>query len=164
MGSGARRNGPAGPWVRLRAGIPYEPVVEMLRDALGAPGLAGTAPEWLTEVTRLIPELKERFPALPGAGNARPIPPRAGVSSRVSPSSMLALAAERPVVISLDDLQWCDSDSCNLLRFLVRRTEQAPVFWLGTLSVGDLERDAPAARLCRVLRAKGTPASSPWDR
>jgi predicted ATPase len=67
---------------------------------------------------------------------------------------MLALAAERPVVISLDDLQWCDSDSCSLVRFLVRRTEQAPVLWLGTVSLGELERDAPAARLCRVLRAQ----------
>ncbi|MDF3053479.1 MAG: hypothetical protein K0S19_1584 [Geminicoccaceae bacterium] len=49
----------------VRAGIPYEPVVEALRDALGAPGLAGTAPEWLTEVTRLLPELRQRFPSLP---------------------------------------------------------------------------------------------------
>ena len=48
----------------VRAGIPYEPVVEVLREALRAPGLAGTAPEWLTEVTRLVPELKQRFPAL----------------------------------------------------------------------------------------------------
>ena len=67
---------------------------------------------------------------------------------------ILALAAERPLVISLDDLQWCDGDSCNLIHFLVRRTEQAPVLWLGTLCLGELERDAPPARLCRALRAK----------
>ncbi len=29
-----------------------------------------------------------------------------------------------------------------------------PILWLGTLTLGELERDAPAARLCRVLRAK----------
>jgi len=137
----------------VRAGIPYEPVVEMLRDALGAPGLAGTAPEWLTEVTRLLPELKQRFPAL-----SEPETPSDSTEGwrlfEGVAQLMLALAAERPLVISLDDLQWCDSDSCNLLRFLVRRTEHAPVFWLGTLSEGDLERAAPAARLCRVLRAQ----------
>ncbi|HET9040326.1 MAG TPA: AAA family ATPase, partial [Gemmatimonadales bacterium] len=33
-----------------RAGVPYEPVVEALRGALVAPGLAGTSPEWLVEV------------------------------------------------------------------------------------------------------------------
>ena len=136
-----------------RAGIPYEPVVEVLRDALGAPGLAGTAPEWLTEAARLFPELRQRFPALPElvvpADSAEGWRLFEGVAQLV-----LALSAERPVVISLDDLQWCDGDSCNLLRFLIRRTEQAPVLWLGTLSLGELERDAPSARLCRVLRAK----------
>ena len=136
-----------------RAGIPYEPVVEVLRDALGAPGLAGTAPEWLTEVARLVPELKQRFPAL-----SEPATPSNSTEGwrlfEGVAQLMLALAAERPVLVSLDDLQWCDGDSCNLLRFLIRRTEQAPVFWLGTLSLGELERDAPAARLCRVLRTK----------
>ena len=137
----------------VRAGIPFEPVVEVLRDALGAPGLAGTAPEWLTEVTRLLPELRQRFPALPE--------PRAPADSAEGwrlfegvAQLVLALAAERPLVISLDDLQWCDGDSCNLLRFLVRRSEPVPVLWLGTLCLGEVERDAAASRLCRVLRAK----------
>jgi DNA-binding SARP family transcriptional activator len=137
----------------VRAGIPYEPVVEVLRDSLGAPGLAGAAPEWLTEVTRLLPELRQRFPALPEprvpADSAEGWRLFEGVAQLV-----LALAAERPLVISLDDLQWCDGDSCNLLHFLIRRTEQAPVLWLGTLCLGEFERDAPSARLCRVMRAK----------
>ncbi len=134
-------------------GIPYEPVVEVLRDALTAPGLAGTAPEWLTEVTRLIPELRQRFPGLaePGAPSDSAEGWRLfeGVAQLI-----LALAGERPLLVSIDDLQWCDSDSCDLIRFLVRRSEQAPILWLGTLSVEELERAAPAARLCRVLRAK----------
>jgi hypothetical protein len=137
----------------IRAGIPYEPIVEVLRDALGAPGLAGTAPEWLTEVARLLPELRQRFPALPEpeapSGSAEGWRLFEGVAQTI-----LALAAERPLAVSLDDIQWFDSDSCNLLQFLARRTEQAPVLWLGTLSVGELERAAPAGRLCRALRAK----------
>ena len=135
-----------------RAGIPYEPVVEVLREALAAPGLGGTAPEWLSEVTRLLPELRQRFPAIPeltASDSAEGWRLFEGVAQL-----MLALAAERPLVVWLDDLQWCDGDSCNLLRFLARRSEQAPILWLGTLSVGELERAAPAARLCRVLRAK----------
>jgi predicted ATPase len=137
----------------VRGGIPYEPVVELLRDALGAPGLAGTAPEWLTEAARLLPEIRQRFPALPSpavpADSAEGWRLFEGVAQLV-----LALAAERPVVISIDDLQWCDGDSCNLLRFLSRRAEQAPILWVGTVTLGELERDAPAARLCRVLRAQ----------
>jgi DNA-binding SARP family transcriptional activator len=137
----------------VRAGVPYEPVVEVLRDALGAPGLSGTAPEWLTEVIRLLPELRQRFPALVAPAG----PPDSAESWRLFEGVaqlLLALAAERPVLVSVDDLQWCDGDSCNLIRFLTRRTEQAPVLWLGTVSLGELERDAPSARLFRVLRAK----------
>jgi predicted ATPase len=135
-----------------RAGIPYEPVVEVLREALASPGLGGTAPEWLSEVTRLLPELRQRFPAIPeltASESAEGWRLFEGVAQL-----MLSLAAERPLVVWVDDLHWCDGDSCNLLRLLVRRTEQAPILWLGTLSVGELERAAPAARLCRVLRAK----------
>ena len=104
----------------VRAGIPYEPVVELVRDALNAPGLAGTAPEWLTEVTRLLPELRQRFPNL----SEPTTPPPSAEAWRLFEGVaqlMLALAAERPVVVSLDDIQWCDEDSCNLLRFLARR-------------------------------------------
>ncbi|HEU5304223.1 MAG TPA: AAA family ATPase [Gemmatimonadales bacterium] len=137
----------------VRAGIPFEPVVEILRDALDAPGLAGTAPEWLTEVARLVPELRQRFQSLPEPA----VPADSAEGWRLFEGvaqAVLALAAERPLVISLDDLQWCDNDSCNLLRFLVRRSEQAPVLWLATLCLGELERDVASARLCRVLRAQ----------
>ena len=53
-----------------RAGMPYEPVADILREALGAPGLAGASPEWLVEVARLVPELRQRFPSLAGASEA----------------------------------------------------------------------------------------------
>jgi predicted ATPase len=137
----------------LQGGIPYEPIVEMLRDALGAPGLAGTAPEWLTEASRLLPDIRQRFPAL--LAQLTPVDSAEGWRLFEGTAQLvLALASERPVLISLDDLQWTDGDSCNLLRFLIRRTAAAPVLWLGTVTLGELGRDAPAARLCRVLRAQ----------
>ncbi len=133
--------------------VPFAPVVEALRGALEAPGLAGTDPEWLTEVARLLPELRQRFPGL-----AEPEPTSdptdawrlfEGVAQVIG-----SLAAERPLVISVDDLQWCDEDSCKLIQFLARRLDRAPILWLGTTTLGELERDAPAARLCRTLRAR----------
>lgn len=135
------------------AAIPFAPLVEALRGALNAPGLAGTPPEWLAEAARLLPELRQRFPGLP------PAEPRPGASEawRVfeGVAQMLAaLAAEQPVVVTMDDLHWCDEDSGHLLRFLMRRLDQAPMLWLATITLGEMERDAPAARLCRVLRAK----------
>ena len=135
-----------------RSGVPFEPIVEILRNALVAPGLAGTDPEWLAEVVRLVPELRRRFPGLPDPA------PQADSADEWrlfegAAQVVLAIAAERPLVVLLDDLHWWDGDSCNLVRFVIRRTESAPVLWLVTLTAGELEHDAPAARLSQVLRA-----------
>jgi DNA-binding SARP family transcriptional activator len=137
----------------VQGGIPYEPVVEILRDTVNSPGLAGTAPEWLAEAARLLPEIRQRFTALPDPTATADTVEGWRLFEGVT-QLLLSISAERPLVVLLDDLQWCDGDSCNLLRFLSRRTEAAPVLWLGTVSLGDLERDAPAVRLCRVLRAQ----------
>jgi len=135
------------------AGVPFAPIVEALRGALDAPGLAGTDAEWLTEAARLLPELRQRFPGLAEpeltADPAEAWKLYEGIAQLVA-----SLAAERPLVISVDDLQWCDEDSCKLIQFLTRRLDRAPILWLGTTTLGELERDAPAARLCRTLRAK----------
>jgi DNA-binding SARP family transcriptional activator len=139
--------------VDARGGFPYASTVEILRQALDAPGLAGAAPEWLTEVTRLLPELRQRFPALPEAVAS-------GDSTEVSrlfegiAQVLLNLAAESPLLAVLEDLQWFDPESCNLVRYLIRRMEAAPVLWVVTVTPGELEREAPSARLLRVLRAR----------
>ncbi|MEX2157191.1 MAG: AAA family ATPase [Gemmatimonadales bacterium] len=133
--------------------IPYGPIVEALRGVLDAPGLAGTPAEWLTEATRLLPDLRRRFPALPPP----PAPADPGERWRLSEGLaqvILAVAAERPTVLFIDDLQWCDGETCALLHFLMRRFERSPVALLATLNLGELERAAAAARLYRALRAE----------
>ncbi len=52
------------------------------------------------------------------------------------------LAAERPVLIALDDLHWADPDSLELTGFLARRIQGLRVLILGTL-----RSEPPAARL-----------------
>lgn len=135
------------------AALPFAPMVEALRHALDAPGVAGTGPEWLTEVARLLPEIRQRFPALPQTDTVPESTDAWRVYEGVA-QVLASLAAERPLVISLDDLQWCDGESCALVQFLVRRLDQAPILWIGAMTQGEMERDAPAARLCRTLRAR----------
>ena len=135
-----------------KTGIPYDPVVQALRGALQAPGLAGTAPEWLGEVTPLLPELAQRFPGLAEAAPADASQRRRlfeGIAQL-----LLAVAAERPTVLFIDDLQWCDSETCALVHFLIRRFERSHVALVAALSLGDLERSAPSARLARALRTQ----------
>jgi DNA-binding SARP family transcriptional activator len=138
-----------------RAGIPYGPIAEVLRAALDAPGVAATSPEWLTEVSRLLPEIRRRFPILPEP----PVPTSAAGQRRLfegAAQMLLAVAEEQPCLVLVDDLQWCDRDTCALLRYLMRRLEGAPIAFVLTLAIGELERDAPAARLCRAQRAAPT--------
>ena len=136
-----------------RSGIPFGPVVEVLRGALEAPGVATTGAEWLSEVTRLAPELRRRFPAVPEPGPAARATERWRLFEGVA-QVLLAVAEERPTALFVDDLQWCDADTCALLHFLVRRLEASAALVIGALAVDELERDSPAARLCRALRSR----------
>ncbi|HKH91211.1 MAG TPA: AAA family ATPase [Gemmatimonadaceae bacterium] len=134
-----------------RGGAPYGAVIEALRSTLDAPGLAGVDAQWLAEVARVLPELRRRFAQLPDvAANA----PADGWRLFEAVSQvLLALSEERPLVVMIDDLHWCDADSCALVHFLVRRLAESRILWCATFTLGEVERDAPAARLGRALRA-----------
>jgi DNA-binding SARP family transcriptional activator len=133
-----------------RGGVPFGAIIEALRSGIDAPGLAGTDPQWLAEVARVVPEIRDRFRSL---GNAGAPTTTDGWRLYEGIAQLLAaLADESPIVVFLDDLHWCDADSCTLLHSLIRRLEAAPVLWCLTFSPGSVERDAPAARLVRALR------------
>lgn len=136
-----------------QAVLPYGLMAEVLGSALDAPGLAGADPQWLAELSRLVPELRHRFPSLPelaGTNNATDAWRLAEAVAQV----LLAISGEQPIVVTIDDLHWADAESCHLIHAVVRRLEQAAVFWCATLTLGELTRDAPAARLSRALRAR----------
>jgi DNA-binding SARP family transcriptional activator len=151
-------------WIRAQGGtvlrgrghdaetdIPFGTIVEALRGASGAPGLGGTAPAYLAEVARLLPELHQTYRELPALGPATDPAERSRLFEAVA-QLLLALADEAPVVLLIDDLQWCDSDSCTLVHFLMQRLATAPVGLVLTVRLGDLDGEAPAARLFRALR------------
>jgi predicted ATPase/DNA-binding SARP family transcriptional activator len=98
--------------------LPYQPLVEALRTRLEAEN----APEdlledlWLAELSRLLPELRLRYPDLPAPtqdellGKLRLFEAVARLLS--------ALAGRAPVVLLLEDLHWLDGVSLDLLRYL----------------------------------------------
>ncbi len=49
----------------------------------------------------------------------------------------LNLAADRPLVLVVDDLHWCDSGSLRYLTYLVRRLEGLPVLIIATVRTGE---------------------------
>jgi DNA-binding SARP family transcriptional activator len=139
------------------AGPPFAAVIEMLSCAVDIPGVSGVAPEWLAEVARVVPRFRARFSKLPevaSTGAAEGWRLFEGIAQ-----VMTAIAEDGPVMLVIDDLHWCDADSCSLLHYLVRRLQDQQVLWCVTFTLGACMRDAPAARLARALRAASDAAT-----
>ncbi|MFC7484700.1 AAA family ATPase [Luedemannella flava] len=53
------------------------------------------------------------------------------------------LSAREPLLLAVDDVQWCDSGSLRFLAYLVRRVEGLPIIVVATLRTGEEHADAP---------------------
>ena len=102
--------------------LPYQPIVETLRQRIEAEN----APEdllpdvWLSELSQLLPELRDRYPDLspPMPGDADQV--RGRIFEAVARLGE-ALAARHTVVLFIDDIQWADYATLNLIGYLTRR-------------------------------------------
>jgi AAA ATPase domain len=135
---------------------PYEPFVESLRHCAAhrprladEPGL-GTAIELLGG---LIPELGR--PTAPAAGGDREYSNDRQKLFEAVLQLLLHVAAERPLLLILEDLHWADAPTVRLLRELPRRGAGLPVLIVATYR--DLEADAsgPLAQALVDLRREG---------
>ena len=120
----------------------------LLAGGLGdAPGLAGAPPGALAGLAVLDGDLRTRFRAAAPATPAAPIGEALG-------AAVGAIAAEQPLLIALDDVQWSDAATLAALPALARDTAARAVLLLLGLSRGspDSERlDELRARLGRDL-------------
>ncbi len=123
--------------------LPYQPVVEVLRQRLGritdlSEVLSDT---WLAELSRLLPELNDRNPDLPAPLKLDEAEARTRLFEAVARFGQ-ALADRAPVVIFLDDLQWADAASLDVLRYLAGRwgDEGVSMLILFTARTEDLNR------------------------
>ncbi len=121
--------------------LAYGPWVELLRGAVeqlaAGDRLQEIAPLWLSEAARLAPELALRCPDLPPAGPLEDPGAHsrffAGVAHTVG-----ALARENsPAVLFLDDLQWADAASLELLTYLAHRLQEQRLLLLVTWRSGE---------------------------
>ena len=117
----------------------------LLAGGLGdAPGVAGAPAEALAGLAGLDGDLQTRF------GSTAPAAPVGEALGAV----VGAVAAERPVLMALDDVQWCDAATLAALPALARDTAARPVLLLLGLSRGSPEGerlDDLRARLGRDL-------------
>ncbi len=133
---------PFGPWVEaLRSLIEQTPDAH-LRDALG-PG----APD----IAVLMPEIKRRLPDLEDAPRFDPESERARLFQSIG-AFLANAAAQKPLVIVLDDLHWCDGPSLALLEQIARRCAQQGIMIVGAYRDVEVYRVHPLARTLAGLR------------
>jgi DNA-binding NarL/FixJ family response regulator len=123
----------------------FGPVVEVLRTHLrtegGGPLAAGPL---AAHLALLLPELGP--PAAAGD--------RATLFEAIR-QALAAIAAPRPAALFLDDLQWADDATLELLGALARSLDTQPLLVLGAYRSDELPRDHPIRRLRGELRRAG---------
>jgi len=156
--------------------IPYQPILEILRGILGLDGIPAASlisderperlcpdfiePHWLSEVSRLLPEIHIHYPELPPP---LPLEPESAQTRLFDALCRLILAystANGPVLLCLDDLQWMDAATKACLVHIGRYLKRGgyPLLILGTYrgeeseSILDLRQSLVHTRILTELR------------
>ncbi len=100
-------------------------------------------------------QIAHRVPASPVAV-APPIPRLDSAASQADVFAqardfLVALAAQRPLVLLLEDLHWADSASLDLLRFIAHEIDEMPLLLLATYRGEEIDRRHPLAALVPLL-------------
>src|SRR6266571_3477093 len=118
--------------------LPYQPIIDVLRRQLEQEHAPNDllSDVWLAELSRLLPELRDRYPDLPVPSLDEAL----GHTRLFEATARLVQlwAAHRPLVLILDDMQWADTATLDLLLYLARSLAEqpAPVLLLLNLCTG----------------------------
>jgi DNA-binding SARP family transcriptional activator len=138
--------------------LAYAPVVSWLRADTLRPRLRQLNPSWLVELGRLDPELLTGRQDLPSPGSLSEAWQRQRLFEALARA---VLAAQRPTLLLIDDLQWCDRDTLEWLHYLLRFDPGARLLVVGTVRVEELDGAHPLAALLEALRGEGRTVEAP---
>ena len=126
------------------------PVTEWLRsERLRAP-LRQLDVVWLTEVARLLPELKEDRPDVP---HDEPVTEYGQRQRFFEALARAILVTKQPLVLLLDDVQWCDQETLAWLHFLLRFDPAARLLVIGCVREEELPPQHPLRTFQLHLRS-----------
>jgi class 3 adenylate cyclase len=134
--------------------VTYQPFVEALRHYVSGGPLDEIAlhvgPHRPT-LAKLVPELAD--PAQEAVSPRTESPEREQfLLFEAVASSLRAVADEHPLILLLDDLHWADPPTLQLLRHVVRATEQTSLLILGTYRDTEVDESHPLAPALAELR------------
>jgi DNA-binding SARP family transcriptional activator/predicted ATPase len=126
------------------------PVTEWLRsEGLRAP-LRQLDEVWLTEVARILPELLAERPALPHYESATEYGQRQRFFEALARAM---LVTPQPLLLLIDDLQWCDQETLEWVHFLLRFDPIARLLVVGCAREEELPPHHPLRTFLLHLRS-----------
>lgn len=118
------------------ADLAYGPFVDALRAAMArtesARHLAATAGRSLSEAARLLPELADLQPDLPPLGGLDGPGAQSRFFEGLRDVFLACCGLAPPGILVVEDLQWADEPSLDLLTYLVRRLRGTPLCIVAT--------------------------------
>lgn len=131
---------------------PYEPWLVVLGELLGGRErefLQAQPEVRLAVLAELIPDLLHVLPELPPA--PRLSPEEARYRATDSLARLILDLAEQPLLIVLDDLQWADAASLELIAYVGRLLARSRLLVVGTYRDAEVGLDHPLARCLAEL-------------
>jgi DNA-binding SARP family transcriptional activator len=128
------------------------PVTEWLRSDAIRQSLGRLADSWMTEIARLLPELLDERPHLQQPEPMTELGHRQRFFEALSRG---VLAARQPLLLLIDDLQWCDPETLQWLHFLLRFDRKKRLLIMGTARTEELVTADPVAEWLVHLRSEG---------
>jgi DNA-binding SARP family transcriptional activator len=128
--------------------LAYAPVTAWLR----AHPLAPMEDVWLAEISRLLPEIITQRPDLPKPLALTEAWQRQHLFEALSRA---ILSISQPILLAIDDLQWCDRDTLEWLHFLLRYERKDRLLVLGAYRPEEIGGSHPLRSLLQALRLEG---------
>ena len=132
--------------------LAYAPVTAWLQ-ADGVQTQLFTLPDiWFTEVVRLVPELQVQRPDLSNPG---PLSQRWQQQHFYEALARALLSVRQPLLLLLEDLQWCDAETLEWLHYLLHFDPLSRFLLVGTVRLEEMMADHPLQSLLLGLRREG---------
>jgi len=140
--------------------LSYGPVAGWLREEGFYKQWPRLDPVWLKELARLLPDLLVTYPELPHPG---PLSEKWQRRHFFEALAKAFLFEDKPKLLFLDDLQWCDRETLEWLAYLFHIEEAAKLLVIGTLRPMEGASNEPLQNLLAELRSADSMAEINLD-
>ncbi len=140
--------------------LPWGPVVDLLRSDALRSHIETLDTVWRAELARLLPELLDASQPS-GPSQSGDLAQRHRLFDAVNRAITVSA---RPRLLIIDDLQWCDAETIELIGFVVRSGHTAPVLIVGTVRSEEIPEHHPLLRLVDALGHDQAVTTVPLDR